>query len=285
MNNSLYLCSMRTEFKSLQSLVGINTKSAFDYFLDKKFMSKSEFNDKSRGRVVENTIALLLDKNLPGSYKGSDFTRFEIKTIQVKYTKRDGLIRTCGDTPISEFNRNEKDFNTSNIWDKVKSVISVLVHDDIIIDVLYFNGETYKKQLKSDYEALFLGENNHTRKDGKTWRSSDGKNNKYLARKDYKNYTSSIMMMGNQMIDLSQSVSESPNLIIDNQSLYLETLLNDKISNYKVKTKKTKEKSYSEEDMKNAIEETVLQCNKKMQEFYGLLEIDVDYIFEQFKNK
>jgi hypothetical protein len=69
---------MRTEFKSLQSLVGINTKSAFDYFLDKKFMSKSEFNDKSRGRVVENTIALLLDKNLPGSYKGSDFTRFEI---------------------------------------------------------------------------------------------------------------------------------------------------------------------------------------------------------------
>jgi hypothetical protein len=60
---------------------------------------------------------------------------------------------------------------------------------------------------------------------------------------------------------------------------------NDKISNYKVKTKKTKEKSYSEEDMKNAIEETVLQCNKKMQEFYGLLEIDVDYIFEQFKKK
>ena len=230
---------MKTEFKSLQSLLGINTKSAFDYFLDKKFMAKSEFNDRSRGRVVENVIALLLDKNLPGSYKGSDFTQFEIKTIQVKYTKRDGLIRTCGDTPISEFNRSDVDFNTSNIWDKVKSVISVLVHDDIIVDVLYFNGETYKSQLKSDYEALFLGENNQTRKDGKTWRSLEGKNNKYLARKDYKNYTSSIMMMGNQMIDLSQSVSESSNLIIDNQSQYLETLLNDKISNYKVQFKKT----------------------------------------------
>ena len=45
------------------------------------------------------------------------------------------------------------------------------------------------------------------------------------------------------------------------------------------------ERMYSEEDMKNAIEETVLQCNKKAQESYGVLEIDVDYIFEQFKKK
>lgn len=230
---------MKIEFKTLQSIVGINTNLAFDYLVDKKFMTKSEFSDRSRGRVVENIIALLLDKSLPGSYKGSDFAQFEIKTIQVKYTKRDGLIRTCGDTPMSEFNKTDIDFNTSNIWDKVKSVISVLVHNDIIVDVLYFNGENYKSQLKSDYEALFLGENNHTRKDGKTWRSSEGKNNKYLARKDYKNYTSSVMMMGNQMIDLSKSVSESPNLVIDNQSQYLETLLNDKISSYKIQFKKT----------------------------------------------
>jgi hypothetical protein len=45
------------------------------------------------------------------------------------------------------------------------------------------------------------------------------------------------------------------------------------------------ERMYSEEDMKSAIEKTVEQCNKMMQESYGLLEIDVDYIFEQFKKK
>ena len=230
---------MKTEFKSLQSLVGINTKLAFDYLSDKRFMVKSDFNDRTRGRTVENIIALLLDKSLPSSYKGSDFSQFEIKTIQVKYTKRDSLLRTCGDTPISEFNKIEKDFDTSNIWDKVKSVISVLVHDNVIVDVLYFNGDSYKNQLKLDYESLFLGENNHTRTDGKTWRSSEGKDNKYLARKDYKNYTSSVMMMGNHMIDLSKSVSESPNLVIDNQLDYLELLLADRIINYKTQVKKT----------------------------------------------
>jgi len=45
------------------------------------------------------------------------------------------------------------------------------------------------------------------------------------------------------------------------------------------------ERMYIEEDMKRAIEKTVEQCNKMMQESYGLLEIDVDYIFEQFKKK
>jgi len=45
------------------------------------------------------------------------------------------------------------------------------------------------------------------------------------------------------------------------------------------------ERMYSEEDMKSAIEKTIEQCNKMMQESYGLLEIDVDYIFEQFKKK
>jgi hypothetical protein len=45
------------------------------------------------------------------------------------------------------------------------------------------------------------------------------------------------------------------------------------------------ERMYSEEDMKSTIEKTVEQCNKMMQESYGLLEIDVDYIFEQFKKK
>ena len=45
------------------------------------------------------------------------------------------------------------------------------------------------------------------------------------------------------------------------------------------------ERMYSDEDVKSVIEKTVEQCNKMMQESYGLLEIDVDYIFEQFKKK
>ena len=229
---------MEKEFKILQSLVGINTRDAFNFLVEKKVMAKSEFNDKSRGRTVENIIALLLDKDLPGSYKGSDFSLFEIKTIQIKYTKRDSLVRTCGDTPISEF-QDEPNFFNSNIWDKLKSVLSVLVYNDIIVDILHFDGDKYKSQLKSDYMSLFLGENNHSRKDGKTWRSLEGKKNKFLARKDYKNYTSSIMMMGNQMIDLSESISVMPNIVMNNQSKYLDGLLSDKISNYKTQFKKS----------------------------------------------
>jgi len=45
------------------------------------------------------------------------------------------------------------------------------------------------------------------------------------------------------------------------------------------------ERSYSEEEVKSVIEKTLEQCNKMMQESYGLLEIDVDYIFEQFKKE
>ena len=229
---------MNTKIKSLQSLIGINTKEAFNYLVNKRIMEKSTFNDKARGRTVENIIALLINRDLPGSYKGSDFTEFEIKTIQIKYTKRENLIRTCGDTPISKFEKHETNFNTSNIWDKVKSVLSVLVYEDTIVDVLYFNGELHKDQLKSDYENLFLGENNFYRKDNKTWREVEGKNNKYLARKDYKDLSSSVMMMGNKMIDLSESICESPNLVIDNQDYYFETLLSDKISSYKKQYKK-----------------------------------------------
>jgi hypothetical protein len=238
-------------------------------------MVKSEFNDKARGRAVENIIAMLLDKNLPGSYKGSDFTQFEIKTIQVKYTKRDKLTRTCGDTPISEFNESDTNFETSNIWDKIKSVISVLVYEDIIVDVLYFDGELYKNQLESDYNALFIGENNHRRKDGKTWRSEEGKNNKYLARKDYKNYTSSVMVMGNNMIDLSKSISSSTNLTIDDQIGYLEFILGGKISNYKIKLKSSALSILDRLNMTSDIKELV--------QYRDLINRKLDLIYSESK--
>jgi len=175
---------------------------------------------------------------MPGAFKGSDFTQFEIKTIQVKFTKRDGLVRTCGDTPIADLTVS-KNFESSNVWNKIKSVVSVLVYNDVIIDILYFNGGIFKSQLESDYFAMLKGENNHTRKDGKTWRQVEGKKNKYLARKDFKNSTSSVMMMGSQMIELSNSISKSSFKPINDQNTYLTRLLTEKINFYKSQFKKT----------------------------------------------
>jgi hypothetical protein len=60
---------------------------------------------------------------------------------------------------------------------------------------------------------------------------------------------------------------------------------NDKKNHFVKGAKWQAKRMYSEEDMKSAIEKTVEKCNKMMQESYGLLEIDVDYIFEQFKKK
>jgi len=65
----------------------------------------------------------------------------------------------------------------------------------------------------------------------------------------------------------------------------LEVLKIGVLAGHKFGAKWQAERMYSEEDMKNAIEKTIQQCNKMMQESYGLLEIDVDYIFEQFKKK
>ena len=215
---------MRSEIEKLQSLVGINTKEAFKFLEKNNLIQKNIHYKKLRGIVVENLIALLLEEDQPGKRKGRDFNKFEVKTVQVKYNKKDNSVRTCGDTAIGPLPRNKTCLYNSNIWDKTKSIISVLINDDVIVDILHFDGDKYKGQLKADYDSLYSGKNNFERKDGKKWREVEGSKNKLLVRKDYENYTSSVMIKGNLIIDLSNSVASNPNITIDKQSKYLETI-------------------------------------------------------------
>ena len=261
------------KIKELQSIVGIDTREAFRYLVKNQIMVNSEFNDKSRGRTVENLIALLLNKPLPGTSKGSDFSEFEVKTVQIKYTKKEKLIRTCGDTPISDLDTNDTDFKESNIWNKTKSLICVLVYKDIITDIRHLDGEKHIEQFKSDYESLFLGENNHRRVDKKTWRSCEGKYNKYFARKDYQNYPSSVMLIGNSIVDLSESICEFTDLVIDDQTSYIESILKDKIINrHEVLSKNTQIPILKHLSLISDLEE-LIKCrdiiNKKLDIIYS----------------
>lgn len=228
---------MRSEIEKMQCLVGINTKDAFNFLERNKLISKDIHTKKVRGIVVENLIALLLNEKAPANNKGRDFNNFEVKTVQVKYNKKDNSMRTCGDTAISALSKNKIPFYKSNIWDKTKSIISVLIHDNIIIDILHFDGDKYKGQLKADYEYLYSGENNFIRQDGKKWREVEGLKSKLLVRKDYENYTSNVMIKGNLIIDLSNSVANTPNLTIDKQSKYLEKTFASNINHPETKPK------------------------------------------------
>jgi hypothetical protein len=228
---------MKDQIQKMQSLIGVNTKDAFNFLEKNGLISKDIHSKKIRGIVVENLIALLLNEKQPGFNKGRDFKNFEVKTVQVKYIKKDNSVRTCGDTAIGSLSKNKIGFFNSNIWDKTKSIISVLVHDNIIVDILHFDGDKYKGQLKADYESLYSGKNNFSRGDGKKWREVEGAKNKLLVRKDYENYTSNVMIKGNLIIDLSNSVVTTKNLTIDKQSKYLETLFSKNINAPETKTK------------------------------------------------
>lgn len=238
-NQLTKLLYMRSQIEKLQSLVGVNTKEAFKFLEKNNLITKNIHSKKVRGIVVENLIALLLGENAPGLNKGRDFNNFEVKTVQVRYNKKDNSMRTCGDTSISALSKHKIGFYNSNIWDKSKSIISVLIYDNIIVDILHFDGNKYKGQLKADYEALYSGQNNFIRKDGKNWREVEGSKNKLLVRKDYENYTSNVMLKGNLIIDLSNSVVSSTNLIIDKQYKYLETLFSKNINKQETKFFKT----------------------------------------------
>lgn len=228
---------MKDQIEKLQSLVGVNTKDSFNFLDKNNLIEKNIHSKKLRGIVVENLIALLLDEDQPGKRKGRDFNNFEVKTVQVKYNKKDNSVRTCGDTAIGPLPRNKTCLYNSNIWDKTKSIISVLIHENIIVDILHFDGDKYKGQLKADYESLYSGKNNFERKDGKKWREVEGSKNKLLVRKDYENYTSSVMIKGNLIIDLSNSVATDTNITIDKQSKYLETLFAKNINKPEPKIK------------------------------------------------
>ena len=228
---------MKDQIEKLQSLVGVNTKDAFNFLDKNNLIEKNIHSKKLRGIVVENLIALLLGEDQPGKRKGRDFNNFEVKTVQVKYNKKDNSIRTCGDTSISALSKHKTCFYKSNIWDKTKSIISVLIHDDIIVNILHFDGDKYKGQLKSDYESLYSGANNFVRRDGKKWREAEGLKNKLLVRKDYDNNISLVMMKGSLIIELSNSVATDTNITIDKQSKYLETLFSKNINKPEPKIK------------------------------------------------
>lgn len=228
---------MKDQIEKLQSLVGVNTKDAFNFLDKNNLIEKNIHSKKLRGIVVENLIALLLDEDQPGKRKGRDFNNFEVKTVQVKYNKKDNSIRTCGDTSIAALSKHKIGFYNSNIWDKTKSIISVLIHDDIIVNILHFDGDKYKGQLKSDYESLYSGANNFVRRDGKKWREAEGLKNKLLVRKDYDDNISLVMMKGSLIIELSNSVVTATNITIDKQSKYLETLFTKNINKPEPKLK------------------------------------------------
>jgi hypothetical protein len=209
----------------LKKLIGINTMNLHKYLKSNRILF-SEYSTKSRGTAVENAIALLISESLPGNQKGPDFNDFEVKTVQIKWT---GLkeMRTCGDTFISKVHSQEVDFMISNTWKKLKSMISVIVYEDVIIDILYFCGDSYKGQLASEYSNILCGENNFFRKDKKTWRQVEGVSNKLLVRKDYKNGNQMVSMPGNNVLKLSESVCGGFSRDIDNQDDYLRELFSE----------------------------------------------------------
>jgi len=202
--------------QKLQPLKGINLDVAFRIFKSKKL-------DVKAAGFVENLIALLLDRELPKNERGMDFKGlFEVKEIKVHFNKKNGQMRTGGDTNISSYLNSEPDFFESNIWDKTNKILIVCVDENrIIVDVRFFDGEPFAEQMKQDYEAI------------KTAKNLCRQNNKILV---FKTGFNSIMMKGNCAIDMSESILDVENEI-DNQDSYIRGLFDHKFQSYQEKLK------------------------------------------------
>jgi ribosomal protein L23 len=199
----------------LQVLKGIDLSIAYNIF-------KAKGLDVKQSGFVENLIAFILDRDLPKNEKGMDFKGlFEVKQIKVNILKRSGEMRTGGDTAISAFIRSEVNFFKSNIWDKTKSVLIVCVENDIVMDVRFFDGEVYKEEMESDYNAI--------RSNGAGSRQS----NSILV---YKTKRNSIMMKGNTALTMSESIIIEDNTI-ENQEEYIENLFGCKFCSYQERVK------------------------------------------------
>lgn len=196
----------------LQILKGLNMCKAYN------FLNKNKLTNKEVG-CVENIVAIILDRSLPKGDKGSDFIDFEVKSISANILKRSGELRTKGDTPISKFDPNDKDFFSSNIWDKTKSILIPIIHNNIIIDLRYFNAtwNGYNDIMKNDYDRLLIGK--------------PRKKESILVRKHFK-AGDSIMIKGSLAIFLSKSIFNDMNNIIEDQESYIEYHFGDKIENY-----------------------------------------------------
>ena len=215
--------------KLLESLIGIDIKHANDH-LNRFNMGYFAMGSRERGHLVEKLIAMLIGQRFPENIKGSDFIDFEVKTIKIKID-RFGNISTCGDTPICRIIE-KTHFYKSNTWDKLKSIVSVLIYDDKNYDILYFDGYKYNQILEKDYNNLFKGQNNLYRKYGSTWRKEEGYHNRYLVRKDYRNNTYSAMLKGNTILNLSDSISKNVKLVKtkDQQKAELDKIIGNYIN-------------------------------------------------------
>lgn len=202
--------------EKLQPLKGINLDVAFRIFREKKL-------DVKASGFVENLIALLLDRELPKNERGMDFKGlFEVKEIKVHFNKKNGQMRTGGDTNISSYLNSEPNFFESNIWDKTSKILIVCVDENrVIVDVRFFDGEPFAEQMKQDYEAI------------KTAKNLCRQNNKILV---FKTGFNSIMMKGNCAIDMSESILDVEN-DIDDQNSYIRGLFDHKFQSYQAKLK------------------------------------------------
>ena len=145
---------------ALQKLIGIDLNVAIKIFADKgNIVTKNRGFNKKVGGFAEELVALILDEKRPTSLKGRDFNNFELKSIKAKYVNSDrtnvgSLLRDGGNTPISPFKKNEVDFTTSNIYDKVKKLVCVYHIDEIITDIRFFDGEELFETLRNDYNLI-----------------------------------------------------------------------------------------------------------------------------------
>lgn len=203
---------------NLSKLVGVDINAAFEILIKFGVMSRV-CGDYNRGKVVEILIALLMNEPLPGNIKGSDFEDFEVKTVKVKYNKTDYNKKypiPCGDPPICKFDTRDRHFESSNVWDKTYSIIFVLYHQDLIVDVRVFDGNNYREQLKKDFYTLFYG--------GSDWRQKWGRNNQILV---LKSGWDRVQFKSSSVGAYSSSISGGEIVHIDDQIGYLKELLMD----------------------------------------------------------
>lgn len=203
--------------EKLQPLKGINLDVAYRIFKEKRL-------DVKKTGFVENVIALLLDRDLPKNEKGMDFKGlFEVKEVKVNFTKREGLMRTGGDTAISAYLNSESEFKYSNIWDKSSKILIVCVDENrIVVDVRFFDGEPHFEKMKEDYERI------------KQFKNLCRQDNEILV---FKTGRESIMLKGNTAINMSESILSDETLEIVNQDSYIRELFDDKFSSYLERTK------------------------------------------------
>lgn len=206
--------------EKLQHLKGVNLDIVFQIFRQKKIESKYS-------GFVENLIAFLIDREFPREQLGMDFPGlFEVKEIKLKeYTRKgikynhtkSGKITTGGDTIISSYVSKETDFFESNIWDKSKNILIVLVDKDRnVVDVRLFDGEQHTDQMVKDYEII---------KEHKNLRRSE---NEILVFKTGRN---SIALKGNTAIEKSRSIFHESNDSVDHEA-YISNLIDSKFVFY-----------------------------------------------------